>query len=470
MNPLSGAGTGMNDTVEVQKRLNTFDSQLTNFWGSTATPATLYVEGAVAADEARYIGHPKTNIPVKMERLPAELKSLASLVHQLPPGSPAAGFLQYTYEQLTNFAQITSGNITLTGAFPNVNNKTATGAQITDANSNALFTPPLQLKGGIRKRVAEIVCELYRKHVPYERSFLAGNRQGRRSWVHFSGADLRGRVEFEIVKDSEHPKNIFAKQQSLMAFLEGVGGIQGYMALRQSAPHVLAEWERVFDVDLKSDDEDDVSSLCDARLDKLKQQAKAISDPVALVESLQPPVSQYEPKHQEKAEWWQSWLDSDEGQEAGPVLRGAAEQMIQLHFNHGVVQGATKAAGQGVVQTAGAAPAAIGQQMVEQQGQPPPGQQAQLQAQQTALEQQAQAAEQAHEAAQNEANRQHELTKLAMEHPDSQQKIAESINFKDLPPSGQSQLARQAGIDISTPEVKQHLESQKPTQNGSKAK
>lgn len=42
------------------------------------------------------------------------------------------------------------------------------------------------------------------------------------------------------------------------------------------------------------------------------------------------------------------------------------------------------------------------------------------------------------------------------------QKIIESINFKDLPPSGQVALAKDAGIDISAGEVKKHLADSKP--------
>jgi hypothetical protein len=43
------------------------------------------------------------------------------------------------------------------------------------------------------------------------------------------------------------------------------------------------------------------------------------------------------------------------------------------------------------------------------------------------------------------------------------QHIAESINFKDLPPSGQVELANMAGLNISEGDVKAHIASQKPT-------
>ncbi len=39
---------------------------------------------------------------------------------------------------------------------------------------------------------------------------------------------------------------------------------------------------------------------------------------------------------------------------------------------------------------------------------------------------------------------------------------SESISFKDLPPEGQVQMARQAGINLTAEQAKAHIEAQKP--------
>lgn len=52
-----------------------------------------------------------------------------------------------------------------------------------------------------------------------------------------------------------------------------------------------------------------------------------------------------------------------------------------------------------------------------------------------------------------------------------QQKIAEAINFKDLPPEGQQQMAQQAGINIGLPPAQSPVDNKtQGAQNGSKAK
>ncbi len=48
------------------------------------------------------------------------------------------------------------------------------------------------------------------------------------------------------------------------------------------------------------------------------------------------------------------------------------------------------------------------------------------------------------------------------EAPQAPEKPSESISFKDLPPEGQVEMARQAGINITVEHAKAHIESQKP--------
>lgn len=54
--------------------------------------------------------------------------------------------------------------------------------------------------------------------------------------------------------------------------------------------------------------------------------------------------------------------------------------------------------------------------------------------------------------------------------PHPMQKVSESMNYKDLPPSGQAQVAKQAGIDITEDDVKAHQTAQQPAPAQSKPK
>jgi hypothetical protein len=64
MKPMSGAGRGQQDLVEVQKRYNKLDSQQLAFMDATATPAILHDKDLLDDDEAQYLGSPRANIPV----------------------------------------------------------------------------------------------------------------------------------------------------------------------------------------------------------------------------------------------------------------------------------------------------------------------------------------------------------------------------------------------------------------------
>jgi len=158
---------------------------------------------------------------------------------------------------------------------------------------------------------------------------------------------------------------------------------------------------RPFNVKWEPEDDDDVSSLCLQRLEQMKQQYMAgVTDPNMLTESIRPPVSKVEPKHKEKQEWWSEWLDLQSAQESPQELREAAEAMYWLHQNMQTQTQIPQAMNQGMVAAAGAAPAALGQAMLQggQGG-----------AQDQAAEQQQQQEQQQHEAEQQDADRQAEM-------------------------------------------------------------
>lgn len=372
----SGTGQGIDDLIEVQKRFNSTDSQILTFLRASSTPAMRVLKGLIGeANRGQYLGTPGMNIFVDAMNLPEGMRMEDAIAPAFQPQSVPAQFFGYAYQNLNNFAQLTSHITDFTGGLPGVKNSTATGAQITQANSNALFTPPLQVKGEVRKRIAEIVVELYRTHFPVDRPFPFKGKHGRQQYLYLNGADLGTDISFEVVRDSELPKNMFTKREDAASFFMMLGGAAGYVQLQQLNPELLVEMERIFNVQLKSEAYDQVASLCQRRLTQLRQVAEIAPDPTILTGLLKdpltgqlipvgtgiidPPVALEEPDHGLKAKWLSEWLDEDEGLEAGPVLRGAVILLINFHFQLAGIQGSEMAFQQGQVQAAGAAPGAI---------------------------------------------------------------------------------------------------------------
>lgn len=375
--PMSGTGQGFDDVVEVQKRFNATDSQILTFLRASSTPAMRVLKQAVSEENrGQYLGDPAMNVTIDGNQLPEGMRPDQAVGPVFKPQSVPAQFFGYTYQHLNNFAQLTSHITDFTGGLPGVKNNTATGAQITQANSNALFTPPLQVKGEVRKRIAEIVVDLYREHYPIERFFPLQGKYGRGQGRYLSAADLSTDIQFEVVRDSELPRNTFTKREDALTFLTMMGGGQGLSSLEQMNPEFVAKMRRLFNIsELEEEPYDQVASLCMQRIAQLKQIADIAPDPTVLTGLasippmgvtqvgpgvIDPPIAMEEPAHDLKAKWLSEWLDFDEGQRAGPVLRACVVLLIQYHFQLHGMQAGEIAFQQGAIQTAGAAPGAIG--------------------------------------------------------------------------------------------------------------
>lgn len=374
--PGSGAGQGLDDLVEVQKRFNATDSQILTFLRASSTPAMRALKEAIGEESrGHYLGDPSMNVWYNAANIPEGMKPSDIVGPVFQPQSVPAQFFGYAYQNLNNFAQITSHITDFSGGLPGVKNSTATGAQITQSNSNALFTPPLQVKGEVRLAIAKMVVALYRKHFPVERPFPLKGRYGRQQYKYLSGANLSTDIQFEVVKDSELPKNLFTKREDYVAFFAMLGGVAGYVQLQEIKPELVVEVERLFGVTLNTETYNQVASLCQQRLSQLKQLAQLVPDPSLLTGLIKeptmgqvipvaegvidPPICMEEPSHDLKAKWLSEWLDDDEGQQAGPVMRAAVVLLIGYHFALHGQQAGEVAFQQGTIQTAGAAPGAI---------------------------------------------------------------------------------------------------------------
>lgn len=369
----SGAGWGINDLTHTQKRLNRWDGHVDKGLAATATPTVLIDKRYLDDDQSGYLFKPETTIKLNLTQLPpgAKLQD-AMYVHE--PGSVNAQYLAQG-KHLTDMLQLQAFALEFSDQIAGLDSNTATGSQIVSHLAGSLYGPVAEVIGEERVRIAEIIVELNRKYDPVGRYYPNGN--GVRGRV-VSGKDVRGKLVFELMEDSQVPVTPITKRQDQIAFVQGVGGIQAIAEGMQAIPKIMNRLAKTAGVILEEEDADVVSSLCLDRLQQMEDKFKAgVVDPQELVDSIQPPPSVCEPKHSEKKAWWGSFLDLREGLESPLPVRQAAEQMFWLHLKLESQQANPEAAAKGMTQGIGVAaaqaPSAIGQQML-QQGQPQPGQ------------------------------------------------------------------------------------------------
>lgn len=359
MKVMSGAGRGVTDLVEVQERFNQLDSQQLKYMDVAASPATLIDKNLLSSDEGDYIGTAGANVYLDLSQSP-DIKRIQDAVHQLMPASVPGQFVQYVQQFLTQAFATTSHQIDFTngGGF-NVANDTARGAMIADQNANSLFAPLLTIKGEVRKSIYEKVVRAYREYFPIERYFPLGGSTGKAQGVWLSGADLNGEVVYSVVRESELPESVLTKQDKVMSFFTNLfGGFEGYLSAKQVAPLEVQALARLWNVQTDTDTGVDTSEqICRRRLDQVRKMFSAgIVDPTVLVSTVNPPISVFEKAHEQKALWYQDWLDQDEGLDAAMEERMAVEFLIQTHFQLGGMQGAAIAGQSAMVASAGTPP------------------------------------------------------------------------------------------------------------------
>jgi len=368
----NGYGRGMEDTASVQRRFNQVDGQIYQGLAMSATPSVLVDRSILKEDDGKYLNRPGQNIYVNLSMLPPNTK-LSDAFWSPQPGNVSQQYVQYGATLMGQMAQMSSLAVEFGETLLSIDNRTATGAQITNGLANSLYGPMLMSKGEVRVWVAKRIVELVSKHAVAGRYYPG---QGAAKGRMVAGEDLKGRVLFELEQNSELPTTPYSQQTDVRVMVESFGGVQGVMMLKQGDPELYAQLTKPFNVKAESETADDVSNLCLKRLEQMKQQVMAgVEDPNQLVDSIRPPVSEYEPKHAEKKIWWSKWLDLESAQEAPLPLRIAAEQMYVLHQNNGASVQLPEAMNQGLIQGVGAAaaqaPSALGAAALQGE-QPPP--------------------------------------------------------------------------------------------------
>lgn len=370
---LSGAGRGLADSVEVQKQVNQFANQSAQYFDSIGTPALGVNSQILPPGRARYIGTPNMNIPFDMTKLPDGAK-LSDAIWQFQAAPLPAALVQYYQQFLNVVGQKTSGVTDYNQGEPGIvgKNQTATAAEIDQSNADVLNQPIFQGKADVRRSNAEITLRMYPRHFPMKRYLHISGKFGQQQGRELYGRDLQADLICEVVTNSEMPKGPFTQRKNLSTLFQITGGGLGYSQLKEADPKLAANLVQTFDVEIDSDDYEDVADLCRKRLDQMKQTAMiGVDDPMALMSAIQPPIDDAEPNLAQKAKWFSEILDSDELQNAPMGLRQACSLLAKGQTIGQIQQQMALATGQGAIEASAQAPQAIGEQMLNQGQQQP---------------------------------------------------------------------------------------------------
>ncbi len=363
MDAESGAGRGMEDTAAVQRRFNAVDGQIYQGLATTATPPVFVDMRMLREDSGQYLFRPGLNHDVNLSMLPVGMK-MQDAIYLPQPGQVSQQFMGYGTEFLgRNMANLSSLAVEFSDLL-SIDNRTATGAQISAALANSLYGPMLMSKGESRVEIAKkIVC--LQKTYGVASRFFPGKDGARGREV--SAQSLKGRVIFELQENSHLPVTPYSQISDVTSLLQAFGGNPLVMVeLRKQDPELFRAITRPFSgLNLGIDTEDEVSTLCLTRLEQMKENLEAgVQDPNELVAMINPPPSKYEPRLKEKQQWLENYLDTDNGQKLPMVIRQSIEALWNLYENLQMQAQMPQAINTGLVAGVGAAaqaaPAALG--------------------------------------------------------------------------------------------------------------
>lgn len=351
----SGLGRGSDDTVEVQKRFNRFDSQMVRSLEATATPAHTYIKGSVDRQHIKKIGTPNGVIPINQEV--AQALGTTELIRQIAPGNLSGNLFQYTYDILNQFRQLTSHVTDFTNAFPGVDNRTATGAQLAKTNADSIYAPMLNLKAEARVKTAKNTLGLYNKHFQGVSKYfsLGETNTGQHIGEQVKGEDIDCDINFTVVRNSEQPKTMYDRQVDFTNMLAVAGQAGGWSEIKQMDPKLAQAMLNVFDIDIDDNVYDLTTDVCEARLEEalaMKGQFQEIQQILASQDGIMmpdPPIEMLlmglsktieveEPNHELKAQWFSDYLDTPQGYALDNESRAVVRLFVRTHFQMAMMQ------------------------------------------------------------------------------------------------------------------------------------
>lgn len=383
----SGVGKGISDAVDAMKDLNDLHSQLLTHIKTHAMPGYGYVAGSVTEQQARDVGKARKNIAFDFTNAPDGARSVNDLIQPLAPSNPAQAAFEYK-TVLENDLQFAMQVTDFSNGLPGVDNKTATGAKIGDANAEMMLVPQHLNKADHRKRADVVIYNLFRKYVAEPKWFAMKDKNGITKGKYISGDQFNDvDIDFEIVANSEVPQSPYQQKEALTQMFQFTGGAMGMAELKQVDPEFASEVATAYGVKLTIPKQTDIARVCRKRIEqaramlKEEMQTQQIMTEVtgipvdnanlaaSIVSRLTPPISTKEPYVTQKTAWLAELLDSDEMQYAEPELRYVIEEMIHQHISAATLGQAQVAQDQSMAQIMSELPQILGEQAMTTQNQ-----------------------------------------------------------------------------------------------------
>lgn len=384
----SGVGKGISDAVDAMKDLNDLHSQLLAHIKTHATPGYGYIEGAVSEDMARDIGKPRKNIPFNIDRFPEGIRDIRQVMMPLTPSDPAQAAFEYE-TRLENDLQM-SMQVTEFSSSPvlGINSHTATGDKIRDENAATVLVPQHLRKADSRRRGAIVTFNLFKKYIDAPKWFATKAKNAITAGKYLTGTQFDGiDVDYEIVSNSEIPRSPLQQQDAISRILQYTAGIGGLLEAAQVNPEITGEIVTAFGAKLSIPNKNDTARICRRRIEQAKKILEAemqkqrimsgmtgvpfnnVNLPAIVVAHITPQISPFEMYATQKAEWMSELLDSDELQDADPMLRYVVEEMIGRQLQTATFGEAERAQDQNLAAVIANLPMVLGEQAMSDQAQ-----------------------------------------------------------------------------------------------------
>ncbi len=485
----------------MKKEMDDLHSQTMAYLKAHGTPSWGYNQHMVTEQNARDIGKPRKIIPFDFTNAPDGVKSINEAVQALIPTSPSNAVWQMG-EQLENYLQMAFQVTNFSDGLPGVNNKTATGARLGDQAAQSVLVPQLLNKADHRRRSDKVIYNLFKRYVDKPKFFATRDLNGITAGKNLSGSQFNDvDIDFEIVADSENPKNPLKRQLANSALLQASGGLPGFLQCVQMNPEMTGAIASSFGAnDLPIPKKTDIARVCRKRIEQSKKllqvelqmqqiMAKVTGAPpdntnlaASIVSQLMPPISSWEPHYQAKISWLAELLDCDEMQFAPQELRYVIEEMIARHISEAALGKAQADSDANMANVMSNLPMLLGSQAMTQGNQELAQQYEQQQKQaEMAQEQQSQVMQsqvQLHTAQQQaniqkqtaDASHQQALAVNAQQHANSlaQQNVAHAQSLQQAQQDHAHQLQQQSLGHLADLEKAKMVAKAKPKPTGAK--
>lgn len=345
----SGIGKGVSDAVDTMKEINDLHSQVLSYIKAYGTPIYGYDSSLITEEQARNLAKRK-NVAIDFTNARDGVQNINQVIQALIPGNPSNSSFAYG-DSLNNMLQMAFQVTTFSDGMPGVNNETATGAQIGEANERMMLVPQHRNKADWLCRANKVIYNLFKGYIDKPRFYRSRSQNGITAGKYLSGSTFDGvDIDFEIVADSEIPRTRFTQEMSATKFLQFTGGLQGLIEASNVAPEMTARMAQIFGVKgLPIAAPKDIARICRQRLESARQAFDGAQQMMQMIQAatgqmmpqemiveevlrqVRPPISPGEKYAEQKLSWFSELLDADELAFADPSFRDVVQKMMLAH-------------------------------------------------------------------------------------------------------------------------------------------